>query len=253
MKDFTFIVAYRHSPDRINNLRQIISWIKKLNCDIIIVESDKESFLGDTDIISGTNHIFLKNEYPFNKSWCFDVGWKSSLTNKIVFGDADLVMDYDGLLESLSNLDNYDCVNPYSSVVDLLPEETNQYLNSKSLDILFTIDRPGRGETDHQKVPFCGGIILFTKDALEKVVGWNEDFWGWGAEDDFMSVKVYYYLNHLQMKNKCYHLYHIRGNINQELYFRNFNLYKQYLTLDKTHLFNSLEQIKDKIGKLEKI
>jgi predicted glycosyltransferase involved in capsule biosynthesis len=250
---FTYIIAYRNSTDRINNLSKILRWISNLDCEIIIVESDKSSFLKTVDLGVVYKHIFLENELPFNKSWCFNVGWKAALNDIIVFGDADLVMNQESLVSSIEKVSEYECINPYSSVVDLEYSETDKFWRSGDINDLYSISRPGRGETDHQKVPFCGGIIIFQKQALEKIYGWNEEFWGWGAEDDFQSIKVRNYLNHLQVKDKCYHLWHIRGNINQELYYRNLHLYNRYLNLSKEQLLELTKQTSNKIGDFDKI
>ena len=145
-------------------------------------------------------------------------------------------------------------VNPYRPVLDLSFEESEHYSNTKDFDFLKSISRPGRGETDHQKVPFCGGIIMFKKDCLEKMAGWNEDFWGWGAEDDAQSYKVFTLeTKYFQCENKCFHLFHSRPMPNQELYFRNFNIYKQFVQADKKMLENYITSIKDKIGDINKL
>jgi len=250
---FSYIIAYRNSPDRIHNLQKILGWVSELDCEIIVVESDKNSYLSTVDLGVKFKHIFLQNEHPFNKAWCFNVAWKSAQSDIIVFGDADLVMNKESLMNSINLVSEYECINPYSSVVDLEYNETEQYWKTGDINQLYSIVRPGRGETDHQKVPFCGGIIIFQKQALEKICGWNEDFWGWGAEDDYQSIKVKNYLNHFQVKDKCYHLWHIRGNINQELYFRNLHLYNRYLTLNKEQLYELTVQTKDVIGNVDKI
>jgi hypothetical protein len=36
---------------------------------------------------------------------------------------------------------------------------------------MLLINRPGRGETDHQKVPLCGGICIFRREAIDKIGG----------------------------------------------------------------------------------
>jgi hypothetical protein len=249
---FSYIIAYRHSDDRIKNIESILEWVGSFQCEVIIVESDTTSKLSDLKSKFVFYHILLENNYPFNKSWCFNVGFKSAKNEKIVFGDADLIMNKDSLLSSIELLNEYECVNPYSSVVDLEKRETIEYFTSKDINKLFNIVRPGRGENDHQKVPMCGGIILFQKQALEKVSGWNEDFWGWGAEDDFMSNKVLMFLTYKNIKEKCYHLYHEKAEINSNLYYRNLHIYNYFKQATKEQLIPYFESIKDKIGLLEK-
>jgi predicted glycosyltransferase involved in capsule biosynthesis len=252
--DFTYIIAYRHSEERIKNIQLVLDWLGDSAKEIILVESDIEPKLGFLKDKYKFTHIFLKNSYPFNKSWCFNVGYKAANTDWIVFGDADLVMDKEKFLESVSNLTDYEVVNPYKPVLDLTESESQKFADTKDINVLKQIERPGRGETDHQKVPFCGGIIMFRKESLERMAGWNEDFWGWGCEDDAQSFKVFCLeMKYLQCYNKCYHLFHSRYSPNQELYMRNFQIYRQFVQIDKTNMENYITSIKDKIGDLNKL
>ena len=251
---FSYIIAYRHSEERIKNLQLVLDWLGNSPTEIILVESDLESELEVLKDKYNFKHIFLKNNYPFNKSWCFNVGHKSAVTENIVFGDADLIMDKVKFLEAVSNLSEYEVVNPYRPVLDLTFEESQRYAFTKDFSDLSSISRPGRGETDHQKVPFCGGIIMFKKSCLESMAGWNEDFWGWGVEDDAQSYKVFTLeKKSLQCENKCYHLYHDRSAPDQQLYYRNFNVYKQFVQLDKQMMEKYVTSIKDKFGDINKL
>jgi predicted glycosyltransferase involved in capsule biosynthesis len=252
--DFTYIIAYRHSEERFNNIQLVLKWIGDSAKEIILVESDVEPKLDSLKKSFDFKHIFLKNNYPFNKSWCFNVGYKSSSTENIVFGDADLIMNKQRFLEAVSKLTENDVVNPYRPVLDLTFEESQRYANTSDFSVLESIVRPGRGETDHQKVPFCGGIIMFKKETLNRIGGWNEDFWGWGCEDDAQSFKVFTLdLKHSQCENKCYHLYHMRPAPNQELYFRNFNIYTQFVQLDKPTLEKYVSSIDNRFGDPKKL
>jgi glycosyltransferase involved in cell wall biosynthesis len=250
---FSYIIAYRNSADRIKNITAILKWISKFDCEIIIVESDQVSNLTELKKEFNFNHIFLENNYPFNKSWCFNVGWKNAKTDRIVFGDADLIMEDNELINSVNLLEQYECVNPYSSVIDLEELETKEYLDTINFESLKSIQRSGRGEEDHQKVPMCGGIIMFKKEALEKIEGWNEDFWGWGAEDDCMSIKCKLFLRNENVKAKCYHLFHQKAPVVREFYFRNLQIYNYFLNLKKEDYQPYFNSIKGKIGLINKI
>lgn len=254
MKEFSYIISYRHSEERFQNIQIVLNWISKLAKEVIIVESDTKSHLSKLLDKYEFKHIFLENNYPFNKSWCFNVGWKSSKFDSVVFGDADLIMDIAQFEQALNELDEHDSINPYRSVVDLTKTETNIYKTSKNFNFLESIARPGRGETDHQKVPFCGGIIMFKKQCLENISGWDENFFGWGAEDDAQSQKLFILNKKIkQLENRCYHLYHERQIPNQELYFRNLSIYNNLIRLDKKHMENYLNETKMKIGDINKL
>lgn len=243
---FTYIIPYRFQMDRILNLRRVIDWLSGFNgIEIIIVEQDSHSKISHLNF-KGT-HVFIENSGPFNKNWALNVGLKRSQTNVIVFGDSDLIMHPDHLIKSLEELNTYEFVNPYQSVIDLDPNETNLGLG----DIL-SINRPGRGETDHQKVPICGGITLFRKDAIAKIGGFPENFWGWGAEDDAQDIMVKNFLNWKQMDFKCYHLWHQRTSPDMNLYQRNLSILNSFKNMSKDDLQKHIASSSIKNGMLNK-
>jgi predicted glycosyltransferase involved in capsule biosynthesis len=222
---FTFIIAYRHKLDRLQNLRRVIDWILGFNgVELIIVEQDKSPKL-PAYTLKGFKYIFTKSDLPFNKSWAFNVGTKQSTTNAIVFGDSDLLMDPQDFINSVKLLEQYESVNPYNRVIDLNPDE-----NAQPIDLLKKITRPGRGETDIQKVPIAGGIIMFRRDSLFKVGGWSEDYIGWGGEDDYQSFKIKQLLTHIELPNRCYHLYHEKVKPDMMFYQRNLQLLNKLVT-----------------------
>jgi cellulose synthase/poly-beta-1,6-N-acetylglucosamine synthase-like glycosyltransferase len=239
---FTYIIGYRHNPDRFNNLRKVLDWINGFaNVDVILIEQDKHSKISHLPLKA--RHIFLKSDRPYNKSWAFNVAVKESKSDIIIFADSDLIMNPNDFMESIKLLEQYEMVNPYSSVIDLQPQESNL-----GLEQILLIDRPGRGETDHQKVPLCGGICIFRKSAILRIGGWNESFMGWGAEDDFISHKVKNFLSWTESKNKCYHLYHSRETPNMLYYQRNLQLLQQLTALSKEDLVKTVNTSVQKNG-----
>ena len=239
---FTYVIGYRHSPDRLNNLKRVLDWINGFaNVDVILVEQDTHSKISHLPLKA--RHIFLKSDKPYNKSWGFNVAVKNAKSDIIVFADSDLIMNPNEFIEAVKLLDKYEMVNPYSSVIDLQPNESNFQLEQ-----LLAINRSGRGETDHQKVPLCGGICIFRKSAILRIGGWNESFMGWGAEDDFQSHKVKNFLSWTECKNKCYHLYHSRETPNMVYYQRNLQLLQQLTTLSKEDLVKTVNMSVQKNG-----
>ncbi len=225
---FTFIIAYRHKLDRLQNLKRTIEWILGFNgVELIIVEQDSSPKL-QAYSLKGFRYIFTKSDLPFNKSWAFNVGTKHASTNAIIFGDSDLIMDPQDFINSIKLLEQYESVNPYSRVIDLNPDE-----NSLPLDSLKRINRPGRGETDIQKVPIAGGIIMFRKDSIQKIGGWDQNFISWGGEDDWQSHKIKQLLTWTELPNRCYHLYHEKVKPNMMFYQRNLQLLNKLVTFNK--------------------
>ncbi len=239
---FTYVIGYRHFPDRLNNLRRVLDWI---NCfggvEVLLIEQDTHSKISHLNLKA--KHIFLKTDKPYNKSWAFNVATNLAKSNLIVFADSDLIMKPDQFIEALKLLDQYEMVNPYKSVIDLNPQES-----VFQLEEMIKIDRPGRGETDHQKVPICGGICMFRKDAIQRIGGWNEDFIGWGAEDDFVSHKVQQFLNWKQLDHKCFHLFHNRTQPDMQKYQKNLQLLQELVKLNKDDLMRYTQKFIQKNG-----
>ncbi len=239
---FTYVIGYRHKSDRLNNLKRVLDWINGFQgAEILLIEQDKHSKISHLNL--KCKHIFLKSALPYNKSWSFNVAIKNAKSNIIVYADSDLIMDPNQFIQGLQMLQEYEMVNPYSSVIDLNPQESGLQLEE-----MLKTNRPGRGENDHQKVPLCGGICMFRKESIMKIGGWNEDFIGWGAEDDFVSVKVKHFLNWTELSNKCYHLYHDRSTPDMNLYQRNLQLYQKLSTLTKEDLMKTVNTSIQRIG-----
>jgi predicted glycosyltransferase involved in capsule biosynthesis len=227
---FTYIIPYKHSVERLGNLRRVLDWVASFsNSEIIVVEQDTHSKISHLKL--PCRQFFLKTNMPFNKSWAFNFGLKHVNSSTIVFGDCDLIMNPDHFIEALRLLEKYDMVNPYSSVIDLDRNESNM-----PLEQLVGINRAGRGETDIQKVPLCGGICIFRKEAIQKIGGWDQNFIGWGGEDDFQSVKVRQFLNWHECSAKCYHLYHERPAPDMKWYQRNLQLLQKLSVMTKEEL-----------------
>lgn len=233
---FTYIIGYRHNMEKFNNLRRVLDWVNGFsNVDVIVVEQDKHSKISHLNVKA--RHIFLKSDKAYNKSWAFNVALKYAKSDVIVFSDADLVMEPNQFIESIKELDKFEMVNPYKSVVDLQPHESNF-----SFEQIFKIDREG------EEKKLCSGIAIFRKAAIHKIAGWNEDFKGWGAEDDFVSHKVKNFLTWTEMPNRCYHLYHSRVQPDMKLYQNNLQLLNSLCSLKKEDLAKTINMSFQKIG-----
>jgi predicted glycosyltransferase involved in capsule biosynthesis len=239
---FSLIIGYRHTAERLANLRRVIDWALSFEgAEIILVEQDTHSKIKEANL--RCRHIFVKSNIPYNRSWSFNIGYKLAKSNVIVFGDSDLIMDRNDFIESIKLLSEYEMVSPYSSVVDLQPNESNM-----PFETIFKIDRPGRGENDNQKLNICGGIAIFRREAVSKIGGWHEDFIGWGAEDDFQTIKVEAMLKWNERKGRCYHLYHDRPAPDMKWYQRNLQLLQKLKGMNKGELHKVIANVTPRAG-----
>jgi glycosyltransferase involved in cell wall biosynthesis len=206
--------------------------------EIILVEQDSEEKIKPYSII-GVRHIFTKSNLPFNRSWAFNVGMKWASTNAIVFSDADIVMDPNQFIESLKKLEQYECVNPAKNIIYLNAHESNM-----GLDQWKNIFR--NNELNDNSI--CRGMVMFRRDAIEKLGGWTEDFIGWGGEDDHQTFKVLQLLSYFECDFRCYHLHHNVESKNDFYYQRNIQLLEKLksMTIDDTTKF--INNSRSKIG-----
>ena len=205
MTKFTYAIGWRHQQDREANFRRVLSWLSSIpGLDVIVVEQDNRSRFSPPP---GVRHVFARSTRPYNRSWGFNVAYRESESPFLIFGDSDIVMNTGEFKLSLDASENLDVVSPYSSVLDLTLQES-----MLDFDGMAKIARFGRGEADNQKINLCGGVVIFSRNAFERVGGWDEDFIGWGGEDDMMSFKVSAAgLRTATMPFRCYHLWHPRA------------------------------------------
>lgn len=241
---FTYIIGYRHSTERLQNLRRVLSWINGFaGVEVILVEQDTHSKISHLNLRA--KHIFTKSDLPYNRSWAFNVGLKYSTTDTIVFGDSDIIIEPNQFIDGLRALQTYEMVSPYSSVIDLTIQETNS-----NLEQIVNINRPGRGENDNQKINFCGGVLMIRKQTIYKMGCWNEQFWSWGSEDNYLTLCMEKLeIPHYEVQGRCYHLYHDRSNlVDQISYQRNLNLLSQFSKMSKEQLLKYIQISLTKVG-----
>lgn len=194
MKNSSIIISYREtSPDRRKNIDLVLEHLRYLDelREIIIVEQDHHPKLPETTDFY--THIFLHNEGYFNKSWAYNVGAARATGNKLIFHDSDLLLKTRDLVNAVKQLDIYEAVNPYDMVYDVQKGAPNPFECKE-------IQRVGS--------TFAGGVVLFQKEAFFRIYGWDEEFSGWGKEDNAMSAKIFVLLSHTSLKAEIAHLYH---------------------------------------------
>ena len=245
----TYIIAYKHTLERLRNLQRVLEWLTPFQgLEILIVEQDKNSKISELNLRA--KHIFIENNMGiFNKSWCYNVAALNVSTPVLIFGDCDLVMNPNEFMQAIQLMDKYDFVNPYKSVIDLTQEESLMDMGS-----ILSINRVGRGDaiSDVEKCPMCGGMFIIKREAFLKLGGSNEDFLGWGCEDNYLDIMVRNFLTYVELPNKCYHLYHEKAEINGNLYQRNLNILNHFAAASKDKLANHINMVRGRIGKLNK-
>lgn len=225
---FSFVITYRHSIDRLQNLRRVLDWASGFKgAEVLLIEQDRNTKINHLNLRA--KHIFIKNTGSFNRSWGLNVGFKLSKSDIVIFSDADLIMPPNNLAESIKKLQDYPFVSPYNRVIDLDKNETNIPIND-----IFKIKRDDyRGKDDNQKINPCGGMTIFRRNDFMNIGMWNELFSGWGGEDTQLFMKIQkLQIPYIEMPYEIYHLYHNKANIIQQEYERNLGILSEYSKLN---------------------
>jgi glycosyltransferase involved in cell wall biosynthesis len=237
---FTYIIPFRYEADRIIPLRRVVEVLSGFQgIEILIVEQDKHSKISHLNLRA--NHIFIKSDLPFNKSWAFNVGLKRSHSPVVACADADFLMNPNDLVEALKNLETCECVIPTSMVAKLNPQQTLGDIPS-----IFNI------KEGINKNSSSDGLVLFKRDALLKICGWNEDFLGLGYTNDYQDLKIKKILNWKQMDFIGYHLFHGVRPIDPNLNTRNLQIWEQFKDGDVNKINAQLQHAASRIGQLNK-
>jgi len=240
---FSFIIPFRYSADRIIPLRRVVDWLSGFHFgEVIIVEQDNVSKISHLNLKAKL--IFTKSDIAFNKAWAWNVGLRRSLSDCVIFGEADIFMNPDDLIQSIKELEFNDFISPISNLIELNPSESMDDIRN-----LFKINRTGKNLGSNP----CG-ITLFKKESIYKIGGWNEDFFGLDLNmESFQLMKMSKYLKGKSMSFNGYHLYHNPSRLDYGLMERNKKIIDFYSDVDINKINSHIYLTAPIIGQLNKL
>lgn len=164
LTDIDFVFPFRYDSDkRKENLIRVLEYYKTYfwHSGFIVSEQGIEQTVG----IDGFNYVFTKKELPHNQSKCINDGIRISNKKYVCVVDSDIILlTYHNIHEALKLmvLGELEYSLPYTECYDL-PN--------------FKVRRPWKG--------LCiGGIFLIDREKFIAAGMNNENFVGWGREDD---------------------------------------------------------------------
>lgn len=178
---------------------------KNINAEIVVV--DNNSKVSDQIKLKNLVDHFDKVKLIYNPinniSKGRNLGAENANSNYIIYMDDDMILNNNLILYNLSKLIG-DHVYGYSATrlwtqecwYENHKEEINKNIlkNADTYDIITKIPDPvvrGKKNNRHLIRTYIGNFGFVRKDALKDVGMWNEDYSGYGVEDDTMAFNLY--------------------------------------------------------------
>jgi hypothetical protein len=230
---------------RKRNLELVVSHVRKHfpDVEILIVEQTPSLTIDagyDKKIVfEGTAH--------FRRCLGFNVGYRNTDAEILIFADNDIILSPRYLTESIEHvMRSGGSASPYHSVYDLFEVDLNNI--SFLINNFLPISRPSRSGF------YAGGVVILHRGVFEKLGGWDERFVGWGGEDDqfntkLIKLKVSKFVNQTSF---AYHLPHPKANHSANpFYANNVELWRETERILPEHLEVMCSEQLKMIGKVK--
>jgi predicted glycosyltransferase involved in capsule biosynthesis len=186
-KKVYFVIPWRETPSRKKAFDLIINRYKSIveNANIITADSGSKIFN-----LSASRNLGLKQ--------AFEAG-----ADVVVLSDADVFVSTDALIESINHsLDSGVITNPYTVFAELTKESTEMFFNNdmscmNSASWIGHVPTVANGKISNLYP--VSGINVIPKTVWDTVGGFDENFVGWGPEDQA------YLISYIKHYNDIYH------------------------------------------------
>lgn len=251
----SFLTTFRSNDDyRTANLGRVVSRIisEFSDWEVVVVEQDVEGTLASSPLIKNINYLNVYNPGAFNKSWGMNVAFKRSSGEILVVCDADMIIQPDDLQRAVSACETeLEAVRPFGRLIDMTVEETERFMLHDDLPELPDVDRGYDRVHANEALCMAGGVFVIRREFYKRIGGMDERFFGWGGEDDAMSIKMQGLSSNVAISKNAvaWHIWHPRDNCySHDHYQKNRQLLKQYKFLSKDGLLELCRQQVKTIG-----
>ena len=191
MMHTSIIISHKsRSEERLRNLRIVVKWListvrKSDKVELIIVEQGEKRTVCSEEFDNASLPIKCKFVYKkglFNKSWGYNVGAKMASYNNLLFIDNDIILSREAIKRGYKLFKHVDAVRFYDRLYALSERETQALVER--------FEYPPQTSRILRDFSVPGGFFLIRKKLFYKLGGWNEEFEGWGGEDDAFAHKM---------------------------------------------------------------
>ena len=256
----SFLITVRQADRyRQRNLDMTLAWYRTFSppgCKIefVVVEQDSRPRIELTRNNPEVSWSFVYNHGAFNKAWGMNIAAARSDGEVLALLDSDVLVDHTILNASIHSLKgNYDVISPYESLVDLSNQHTEDLRqNMSTASTFFGLPAQDRRH-ESENLCFCGGLFLIERSFFFSIGGMDEDFRGWGCEDDAMTLKILAFSCRTATgkSRPALHLWHPRArkSMQDNDYTRNRELLTSYYSLSREGWESLVETQKMSMGR----
>jgi hypothetical protein len=196
--EFAVIIPfYYDTPERLKNLEELIDMFNQFKILTIVINGSK-NYTRDSIPMAVVNKAFASENYEggeyFNKSKAINIGVEIATKHNIKYvgwHDVDFRLNYEAYDQTFNALYNGDFsdqrigsyfVRPFSGL----------FLNVKG----YRFDGKFTGEQlifEEYSKDSPGGALFFNRQKFIEIGGMNENFSGWGYEDDEIKYRILKY------------------------------------------------------------
>jgi hypothetical protein len=189
-QELAVIIPFRQAgPHTMSNLALAIASLRQQTLSsrryrLLLVETDSIPHVSVAPL-PGCDCVFAYYpEKAFCRSWAFNVGFWQAAATCYVFHEADVLAPPDLLERVLVELEDAPFVKPGIRVRDLSQAATLE-LHRQGISGLERVS-----PVDYRIRPALGACVGMRREPFERMRGFNENFAGWGGDDDEFMVRA---------------------------------------------------------------
>ena len=235
LKGLSFIIHYRKdSEDREQNLRRILKFLRSnFIAEIVVVNDERNIDNPPTWIKEWANQLLIcHNDDEFRKSHCYNKAASKAKGDILCFWDVDVMVDPKFVWESYLKLDRGECdhIYPFNGTFIDVQKSRFSLLENNHFNILNCLLEDKSEDLHFASGESPGGCNMITREAFDKIGGYDHRFIGWGFEDtDFMQRSKRGNSVSRIMDNDaiCWHFHHDAIRTENPHYMRNLQIYNE--------------------------
>lgn len=199
--------------------------------DIGVIEQDTQPFLNEhlEKIHKNIIYEFAFNDSLFHRPWAFNIMFRQyPHYDAYVLADGDALMnpkDFDEIFSLMANDRSIECCFRPKIFADLTEKATKRIISENKIPFDSSLITTNDFDTHRNNIaPPAAAFCVFSKIGIDKIHWCDENFIGWGGDDDAVALAA------KKLNLKCgkhnvqylYHLYHSFLRTQDPTFIRNY-------------------------------